>query len=544
LDWLRIVPLGGLGEIGMNCMALESREGILVVDCGITFPRETRGVDIVHPLFEYLEARADDVLGVVITHAHEDHLGALPYLLTQVPVPVWAPPYALGLFRERLKEHPAVPAVTLTATAPRGRFTVGPFDVEPLRVTHSIPDSTALAIATPAGMVVHTGDFKLEEGPLDQEATDRERFEALGRAGVALLLSDSTNVDQPGWSGREADVARALEAQISSARKRVVVGAFPSNTYRLQTLFRVAANTRRRVCLLGRSVQTHARIASELGRLRLPGELLVTPDRVADVPRDQVLVVASGTQGEPQGSLARLSLGEHPKLRLEAGDTVLFSSRAIPGNDRAIWEMLCALERRGMEVRFWSLDPSLHVSGHAHREEQRTMLQWVEPRGFIPIHGTYHHLARHAHLARETGVERVLVLENGETAFLDALGLSAGATVPVGRVHLDDGQRVPEDVLRERATLAEAGMVTVHLRLGKDGVLVGTPSVVVRGVVVPDPTVTEAAAVEAVRASAREVLASHGPALELLRDAVRRAVQRCYGRAHRRPLVVVSIAEP
>ncbi|MBI5516851.1 MAG: ribonuclease J [Deltaproteobacteria bacterium] len=543
MDWLRIVPLGGLGEIGMNCLALESREGIVVIDCGVTFPREARGVDLIHPLFDYLEERADDVLGVVITHAHEDHVGAVPHLLKRVPVPVWAPPYALGLLRERLKEHPDAPAVTFTATEPRRRFSLGRFEVEPLRVTHSIPDSTALAIDTPGGRVLHTGDFKLEDGPLDHEATDRERFEALGREGVALLLSDSTNVDQPGWSGREEDVARSLEATIRSAAHRVVVGAFPSNTYRLQTLFRVAAMTRRKVCLLGRSVQNHARIASELGRLGLRGELLVTPDRVADVPRDQVLVVASGTQGEPQGSISRLSLGEHPRLKLQSGDTVVFSSRAIPGNDRAIWDMLCALERKGVDVRFWSVDPTLHVSGHAYREEQRTMLQWVQPRSFIPVHGTYHHLTRHAHLAREEGVGSVLVLENGETAFLDSLGLSAGASGPVGRVHLDDGQRVPDDVLRERSLLGETGVVTVSLRINKEGALVGAPALAVRGVVVPDPVATENAATEAARVSARDTLASHGPALELLRDAVRRAVRRCYGRSHRRPLVVVSLTE-
>lgn len=542
MSYLRVVPLGGLGEIGMNCMALESPDGVLVVDCGITFPREKYGVDVIHPLFEYLEDRADDLLGVVITHGHEDHIGALPYLLRKVPRPVWAPPYALALIRERLKEFRDVPELELHATSPRKRFSVGRYDVEPLRVTHSIPDATALAIETPGGTVIHTGDFKLEDGPLDGEGYDRERFEELGRRGVSLLLSDSTNVDTPGTAGREADVAATLRALIAAKRHRVVVGVFPSNIYRLKTLGEVARATGRRICLIGRSVQTHSRAATELGRLGFTGDLMVSPERAKDVPRSELLVIAAGTQAEPQSALSKLAWGDHPRLKLNAGDAVILSARTIPGNDRAVWDLVCEFERRGVDVHVPATDPTVHVSGHACREEQSRMIEWTQPRGFVPVHGSFHHLMQHAKLARGLGVREVELVENGQTVLLDSHGLSTGASVRVGRVHIDAGQEVPTEVLKERALLAESGALFVTVPVTPQWRLDGSVGVMARGVV------TSPEMVDGLRESVERAVREHAageprPSAESVREAARRGARQALPKTAGWPALVVAVEE-
>ncbi len=523
-------------------MALESPDGILVVDCGITFPRDKYGVDVIHPLFEYLEERADDLLGVVITHGHEDHIGALPYLLRKVPRPVWAPPYALALIRERLKEFRDVPELELNPTTPRQRFSVGRYRVEPLRVTHSIPDATALAIETPGGMVIHTGDFKLEDGPLDGEGYDRERFEALGRQGVSLLLSDSTNVDVPGTAGREADVATALRTLIASKRHRVVVGVFPSNIYRLKTLGEVARATGRRICLIGRSVQTHSRAATELGRLGFNGDLMVSPERAREVPRSELLVIAAGTQGEPQSALSRLAWGDHPRLKLNAGDAVILSARAIPGNDRAVWDLVCEFERKGIDVHVPATDPSVHVSGHACREEQSRMIEWIQPRGFVPVHGSFHHLMQHAKLARTLGVSEVELVENGQTVLLDAKGLSTGSSVRVGRVHIDAGQEVPTEVLKERALMAESGALFVTVPVTPQWRLDGSVGVLARGVVTSTEMIDKLR--DAVERAVREHTSSEPrPGAETVREAARRAARRVLPETAGRPTLVVAVEE-
>ena len=522
----------------MNCMALESPDGILVVDCGITFPREKYGVDVIHPLFEYLEDRADDLLGVVITHGHEDHIGALPYLLRKIPRPVWAPPYALALIRERLKEFRDIPELELHATAPRRRFAVGRFQVEPLRVTHSIPDATALAIETPGGMVLHTGDFKLEDGPLDGEGYDRQRFEELGRQGVSLLLSDSTNVDVLSGTGRESEVATALRTLIASKRERVIIGIFPSNIYRMKTIGEVARATGRRICLIGRSVQTHARAATELGRLGFSGDLMVSPERAREVPRSELLVIAAGTQAEPQSALSRLAWGDHPRLKLNSGDAVILSSRTIPGNDRAVWDLVCEFERRGIDVHVGATDPSIHVSGHASREEQSRMIEWVQPRAFVPIHGSYHHLMQHAKLAKKLGVGNVELAENGQTLMLDSHGLVPGATVRVGRVHIDAGEEIPAETLKERALMAESGAMFLTVPVTNQWRLDGSVSVQSRGVMASPETVVKLR--EAVERAVREHPSVESrPSAETVRDAARRAARRLVPG----PTMVISVEE-
>jgi ribonuclease J len=543
VTYARIVPLGGLGEVGMNCLAVETPGGVLVVDCGVMFPHDDLGIDVMHPDFTYLWERRDEIVGVVITHGHEDHIGGLPYLLRQIPVPVWAPPYALALIRARLAEHPEVPVPTLHATTPRVRFDVGPFGVEPLRVTHSIPDALAFAIDTPAGRVFHTGDFKLDPAPLDGEPADEDRFRELGDDGVAVLLSDSTNVDVPGRAARERDVAATLRARIASLDGRVIVGLFASNVVRLQSLADIAVATGRRLCLLGRSVQTHARAATELGRFRVPSDRMVSADHVMSLPPGEVLAIASGTQAEPGSAIARLARGDHPRMRLERGDSVVFSSRAIPGNERKIFDLVCALERRGVEVHVPTADVGLHASGHAAREEQARMIELVRPRSFVPVHGTYHHLKRHAELARELGVDTVMLVENGRTARWSSDGLASGGTVPHGRVAVDEGVELSEETLRERAAMAAAGVVFATVPLDERGGLAGMPVVAARGVVLDDPpeVVTEAARI-AIDESLRQARGS----LDRLDDdaaeeAARRALRRMYRVGDKRPLVVVEV---
>ncbi len=466
---LRIFPLGGLGEIGMNCMAFEQGGQVMLVDCGVTFDDRGLGVDVVHPEFSALDAYRDRICGVFVTHGHEDHIGALPYLLRRFDVPVWAPPYALGLVRERLGEHEVLEHANLVAITPRTRYQVGPFVVEPIRVTHSIADATALAITTAVGTVVHSGDFKFDEAPTDGEAFDTARLAELGDAGVALLFSDSTNIDSEGYAGDEIGVGDALEPIVRDAKGAVVVAIFASNVHRLRLLGDIAKKTGRKLVLLGRSVGTHSRVAHATGYLDWPSDLVFPADRARELPKERILGVATGSQGEASAALARLSRGEHPGLALGEGDTVVLSSRIIPGREPEVYAIFGDLLRRGVTVRTRATDRGIHVSGHAHRAEQRRMLELVRPRAFIPVHGTRHHLDRHAALAREVGVGEVLVLENGQVGELTASGIARGGTVPAGRVHVFGGRAIPKAVLRDREVLAEGGIVSCAVIVGADG---------------------------------------------------------------------------
>jgi ribonuclease J len=545
VTYTRIVPLGGLGEIGMNCLALETPQGILVIDCGVTFPHDELGVDIIHPDFAYLWDRREEVLGVLVTHGHEDHIGALPYLLRRIPVPVYAPPYASILIQSRLAEHAEVPVTDIRTFAPRERFDLGPFGIEALRVTHSIPDSFALSIDTPAGRILHTGDFKLEAEPMDDLPTDEARFRELGADGVSVLLSDSTNVDVEFRRGREREVARALRDMILGIEGRVVVGVFASNVYRLQAVATAAMETGRKLCYLGRSVHTHVRAATELGLFRIPSNYVVSPEQAMNLPPREVLAIGTGTQAEPASAIARIARGEHPHMKLERGDAVIFSSRAIPGNERPVFDLICALERRGIEVHFRATDGDIHVSGHASREEQARMLEWVRPRAFVPIHGTYHHLRRHAELATEVGVRDVTILENGRTVRWDGAALAQADKVPSGRVHVDHGLELPTQVLSERAAMSVSGVVAATLSLDARGGLEGSPAIVSRGVILDDPpeVVTEAARVaieEALRIARgpRDVLPR-----EEAREAAYRALRRMYRVGSKRPLVIVQLTD-
>jgi len=526
----------------MNCMAIEQDGEVLLVDCGITFDDRGLGVDVVHPDFSALDRFGDRLLGVVITHGHEDHIGALPYLLQRHDLPIWAPPYALGLVRERLGEHEVLAHARLFETRPRTPFTLGSFQVEPVRVTHSIADATALAIRTRAGIVVHSGDFKFDSAPPDGEHFDEERLRALGDEGVALLMSDSTNVDAEGHAGDEADVGDVLHGLVEGAPGAVVVAMFASNVHRLRLLGDIARATGRKILLLGRGVGTHARVARRTGYLPWPDDLVFPEAAARELPRSKILAIATGSQGEEQAALARLARGEHSGLEVGPGDRVVLSARTIPGNEPEVHRILGQLLRRGCEVRSRLTDRGVHVSGHAHRGEQRRMLELVRPRTFLPVHGTIHHLTRHAELAREQGVPEVLVIENGAVAELEGSTLVRGASLPSGRVHVYAGKAIAPATLREREVLAEEGMASCAVVVDPAGRVVEV-SLTTRGVI---DEATQAAELESVRAAVRhgiDDLAGRGTADDAaIAEQARLAVRRTFFKARgKKPMTVVHV---
>jgi ribonuclease J len=542
-----VIPLGGLGEIGMNCMALEVGGEILVIDCGVTFPRVDLGIDTYRPDMTWLEEHRDAIRGLVITHGHEDHIGAVPYFVDRFDVPVWGPAYALELIKLRLEEQGfRQGSYDLRPALPRGRFAVGGFEVEPIRVTHSISEATALVVRTSEGVVVHTGDFKLDAEPCDGEMTDIERFSEVGKEGVRLLLSDSTNIDSPGTSGSESRAVEALSHVIDSAPGRVVVGMFASNVPRMAALGELALRSKRKVVLFGRSVQTHVRLGREHGQITWPSDLVVTPEVAMSLPRKSVLAIATGTQAERLAALWRMSVRAHPQLTLEPGDRVIFSSRLIPGNEPAVTLMTNGFLRHGIEVRTAVTDPGVHVSGHAYRDEQARMIDLVQPQGFLPIHGSLMHLHRHAELARTKGVREVVVLENGEIGEFGAnFPLVKGPDhAQAGKIATWGGDDIPERVLTDREGLARSGIAFVTVLVDSRGKPTGPGAVATRGVLdeLEDAAVLRETAREVHRALADRTWPRDRPSdeevAELARTHARRRLEQAVGR---RPLVVAQV---
>lgn len=508
----------------MNCLALEHPDGVLVVDCGTSFPADDHGIDVIRPDFRYLESVKDRVVGVFITHGHEDHIGAVPYLLSSLSIPVYGPNHALGLIRRRLQEHEFdEDAVTLRSASPGTTYELGPFSVEPVRVAHSIVEASALCIRSSAGTVFHTGDFDFDPDPPYGEPTDEARILALGDAGVDLLLSDSTNVGIAGRTGSERIVGQALERLVEQATQRVFVGLFASNVQRLSKLGELAQRVGRKLCLLGRSLSTQANVGHEIGRLRWQSDLLIPPEQLRDYPRDRVLVLVGGTQAERTSSMCRLAKNNHRWVEVERGDTILFSSRVIPGNERAVHEMVCDLLRQGAIIHTRHTDPDIHVSGHASREEQVRMIELVRPKAFVPVHGTLHHLVRHAELARAQGVGQIEIVENGSTLRLTNGKLFRSDTVPHGRVAIDlGGQPLEDEALASRVELGRQGIVMISLVVGAGGSLVVPPAVTLLGI----PSLAEHDST--VRAISLEVtrLVRHKAKRQAIDDEVRRVVRR------------------
>jgi ribonuclease J len=546
---VRILPLGGLGEIGLNMMMLEAGEDLLAVDCGLMFPDdEMPGIDYVIPDFSPLLAKRDQVRGVILTHAHEDHIGALPYLLRELDVPVYGPRMALALAGERLREHGLQDRARLVPVEPRRAFDVGGFRVEPLRVTHSVVDGLGYGIETPVGTIVHTGDFKFDPNPIDGERTDYHRLAELGERGVLCLMADSTNVDRPGTTLSEREVGRALTDRVRRAPGRVIVATFASHVHRIQQILDLAVTFGRKVALLGRSMETSVRLAAEHGYLRVPDGVLLPLEELSGLPAYRQVIISTGSQGEPNSALALMAAAEHKYLRVTEGDLVILSARIIPGHERTVMRVVNQLLRQGAEV-LWDGVAFVHVSGHASQDELRLMLNLVRPQFFVPVHGEYRHLLAHGRLAQEVGVpaEHVFVVEDGQGIELTKTSARVLERVPLLRV-LVDGKGVGDVgpvVLRDRQLLAEDGTVIVAVTVDRaSGAIVAGPEIVSRGWVYE----REAQAVlEDARAAVREALAERRETplgrealVALLRGTVRRFITQRYDR---KPVVLPVVLE-
>ena len=548
---VEVVALGGLGEFGMNMMAVSCGETTVLIDAGAMFPGpELPGVDLVVPDLTYLQSRR--VSALVLTHGHEDHIGGVPYVWPLVDGPVYGTPLTLGLVEPKLDEHEIDPGDRLRPVQPPDRVQVGPMEVEFVRVTHSIPDSVAVAIHTPVGTLIHTGDFKVDQTPLDGRHFDLHRFATLGSEGVLGLFADSTNIDRPGFTGSELEVVGAFEEIFTSATGMLVVSTFSSSLYRIQVLVRLAERFGRKVAFVGRGMVQNVEIAVRLGHLSLPAGLEIRDSDVPNHAPHEVLCIVTGSQGEPRSALSRIAIDDHRHVKLAPGDTVVLSARRIPGNEKAIGRVINHVTRRGAQV-VTDRTRHVHVSGHGSEEELKLVLSLARPRFFVPVHGEYRHLALHKRVAERVtrgsdGPMDVVLAENGDILRFDKTSATIAGKAPTGRVLIDDTRvgEVADEVIRDRRQLAGDGIVlpVVALRT-QNGELAGSPEIVTRGVVS--------------EASSEELLGDCGQHLTdfigelgveertdpgLLREAIRVEVRRFFRkRTGRRPLVLPIVME-
>jgi ribonuclease J len=543
---LNIVPLGGLGEIGKNMMSVEYGRNILIVDAGIMFPEASMpGVDYIIPDWEYLRDKQDLVRAVVITHGHQDHIGALPHFLQEFDVPVYATRLTRGLIEARLKQRHMLEKTTLHTMAPGDVIRIGPFTIEPYHVCHSIPDAVGLGITTPAGLVVHSGDFKIDHTPVDGRPTDYAKLAEFGARGVLALLSDSTNAEQAGTTPSEASLDDAFHQIMRDASGRLIVATFASLISRIQQVIDVARQHGRKVAIAGRSMVENTRIARELGVLDVPDDVLIGLDEIERLPARQVLILATGSQGEPMAVLSRLAAGTHDSLRIQKGDTVVLSSHTIPGNEEMTQGVINFLFERGADVYY---DPiaSVHVSGHAGQEDQKWLINVLHPRFFVPIHGELRHLEQHAKTARAVGIpdESIAVVQNGYVLTLNGR-LQVGERVPGGYVFVDGALvgEVGPRVIREREALSENGFVTVAARYDRHaGQLVGRSRILTGGFVYAPESGDLLDRAQDVIRSAGSV--KPGTAPEKVEDKVERALAHFFYReTRRRPVVRSAVME-
>lgn len=550
LEKLQLIPLGGLGEFGMNCMALRFGDDILVIDAGLMFPEEELlGVDIVVPDISYLIENRDKVRGIVLTHGHEDHIGGLPWILSELNVPVYGTEFTLAYVEGKLEEHRLLDDAELIEILPGRRFPLGPFQVLPIRVTHSLVDCVALAIYTPAGIVLHTGDFKIDLSSPDGHPFDLQAFAELGKQGVLCLLQDSTNVDRPGYTPGEKAVIPRLDDIFAAAPKKILFSCFSSSIHRIRIAMDIAHKHGRKVALIGRSIDNSAEIAQDLGYIDPPPGLLIHPGQIRDYAPDKLCLLISGTQGEPMSALSRAAVDNHKFAKVDPGDTVLFSSRVIPGNEKAIYRVIDHLERRDARVIYDDHTNGLiHVSGHGSQEELRLMINLVQPKYFVPVHGDYRHLKRHAELAAATGVpEKVLLLEDGDVLTIDRESAQKTGKVTTGRVCIDNNSTadvVEDTVIRDRKQLGGDGVFLPIIAINRSsGEVEGLPEITTRGFVADDPELLRNArdiVVRTLEQSSMEERRDYGVMKDKIRGDLKRFLQK---NANRRPLIMPIILE-
>ena len=550
---IRLLPFGGLGEIGMNMMGIEYCGKILLIDCGLMFPEAYMfGIDLVLPDTSLLEERQQDIIGLVLTHGHEDHIGAIPFLWRQLGQPViYGTTLTLGLLRSKLKEFELDREVTLETITPRTPVALPPFEIEPYRAAHSIVDGIGLIIKTPVGQIIHTGDFKIDPTPVDGQNTDLARLAKAGDEGVLLLLADSTNVENEGYTLSERTVGKVLDELIPACPKRIIVATFSSNIHRIQQIADSAMLAGRKILVNGRSMVNNISIARELGYLRIPDEQFIEVRHLRELPPEEVLIITTGSQGEPLSALMRIATGDHKKIELEQGDTVILSSKFIPGNEKAISDLINNLYRRGAEV-FYEKTSEIHVSGHASQEELKLVHSLVKPRYFVPIHGEYRHMVKHAQLAVAMGLpkENTLVLENGQSLLCGPDHFCFGEPFETGRVFVD-GKGVG-DVgtmeLRDRRHLANHGMVIIMLAINQStGSIVHGPDIFTKGFI-PEESDESDTLLEDARMAVCDVLDEFSLDIvsdwEELRVEVRKGLRRLFNkRIARRPLILPVIME-
>ncbi len=547
---LRIIPLGGLGEIGMNMMVMEYGDSIVVIDSGLMFPEDYMlGIDYVIPDISYLRENKDRVKAFVITHGHEDHTGALPFVLKEINAPIYGTALTLGLIKEKLKEFNLNKTTEFVQVKPRQIVSIGQFDIEFIRVSHSIVDGTGLAITTPVGIVIHTGDFKLDQTPVDGEVLDYARFAEYGERGVRLLLSDSTNVEKEGVTLSEKEVGTAFEGIFRDSKGRIIVASFSSHIHRIQQVMDVAAMFDKHVILIGRSMIANAGIARELGYLKVQDGLILDIKDATTLPPDKVVILSTGSQGEPMSALVRMAMDDHKFIKIRKGDTVILSSKFIPGNEKAIFNMMNHLYRRGADVIYEKVS-DIHVSGHASAEELKIMINLVKPTYFMPIHGEYRHLVKHCRLAEKTGVPEanLILAEDGNVVEVREDRVSINGKVEFGKVFVD-GKGVGDVgniVLKDRMHLSKDGMLIALICLNANtGEITYGPDIITRGLVFEE---TSHSLIEDAKDAVMEVLERMNPEVKTdvqeVKGEIKKVLRRCFNKAlERRPMILPIILE-
>lgn len=485
---LKLIPLGGLGEIGLNMMVVEYGNTLFVIDAGLMFPEDYMlGVDYVIPDLSYIKQNRAKVSGIVLTHAHEDHIGALPYLLKEVNAPVFGTPFTLGIVRYKLEEHDLLASAALHEVHPKERLKIGPFELEFIRVNHSVVDGVGLAVQTPVGLIIHTGDFKISHSAGDDMMTDISRFAQYGEEGVLALLSDSTNVEKEGYTDSDKRIGDALEQAMIGRKGRIIVALFASNVHRIQQIIDITSKLGRKIIFNGRSIEISVRLAKSYGYIRIPDNMEIDVDQFSDFTDDEITMITTGSQGEPMSALARMAAGAHRQIKIKPDDTVILSSKFIPGNEKAITSIINNLYRRGADVIYEKIS-KIHVSGHAFQEELKLMIGLTRPKFFMPIHGEYRHLVLHSRLAQSMGIpKRNLVLaQNGQCINITQNQMDIQDLAAAGRV-LIDGKGIGDvgrSVLKERRMLSEDGLVVVNMAFDEEtGIIVYGPEIVSRGFV-------------------------------------------------------------